>query len=550
MNKLQEYLGYLVLICLLAFGQPARSQICSVLSGFFLWGLLWFILSHIPRNRYLFASVSFFLVEAVRLSWMATPHYHGWGILLPFLFFSSVCAIQLLYFWNKLLKENELSYFKIFGLASFWTLLEWSRLYFLCGYPFNPMGLSLSGSLPTMQLASLFGIYGLTFFSLVFNLTAFKCFKEKRSTDLTIFTLMSASLVLFGFYRLGEDKKRLETKRVALVQTGWTLEDKGVVCSPYQKSLGEIEQLYYLLTQAKKAYKEKVDLIVFPEGAISEAKKKVASCAQIKTLFSWVFSEKKKEIESLFSLEGEVSYLDVFKALSTLCEAEIILGAFVESENQTERFCNAALWISPKKEVMWYGKRKLVPLGEYLPKGFPTFIASQYGVTSFFSEGKEKKVLGQKIKYLPTVCFEECFSHFTKKDKALDVDLLVNITNDIWFYPSLLAKQHLYHARLRALENGIPHIRACNSGITAVIDYKGRILQTLPESKADGRPYQGLLISDVPMRSISTVYSIWCDRSILAISTLFSFFYLVHIFKKNKIFQRSKLALVFKKKLS
>lgn len=104
--------------------------------------------------------------------------------------------------------------------------------------------------------------------------------------------------------------------------------------------------------------------------------------------------------------------------------------------------------------------------------------------------------------------------------------MFVNITNDSWFYPSNLAKQHMHLGRIRAVEYGIPVIRSCNTGITAFISANGEIKQQLPEYQKNQELYKGALFGSIDLMKIKTVYSNVGDFLILGlcfISILFSF---------------------------
>ncbi|MCB1136292.1 MAG: apolipoprotein N-acyltransferase, partial [Chlamydiia bacterium] len=84
--------------------------------------------------------------------------------------------------------------------------------------------------------------------------------------------------------------------------------------------------------------------------------------------------------------------------------------------------------------------------------------------------------------------------------------LLVNVTSDVWFPHSRLPIQHLEHGRLRTVENGVPLVRACNTGVTAAVDALGRTIEAFGD--ADG-PYEwksGALYVQVPLFRYDTLY--------------------------------------------
>jgi apolipoprotein N-acyltransferase len=96
----------------------------------------------------------------------------------------------------------------------------------------------------------------------------------------------------------------------------------------------------------------------------------------------------------------------------------------------------------------------------------------------------------------------------------MGAELFVSVSNDAWFPHSRLARQHFDHGRIRAVENGAPMLRSCNSGITCGIDAFGRTVQVVPPLKSQAEAAVFLM----PMLSFPTLYTWWGDGAILAIS--------------------------------
>lgn len=106
------------------------------------------------------------------------------------------------------------------------------------------------------------------------------------------------------------------------------------------------------------------------------------------------------------------------------------------------------------------------------------------------------------------VCYEVIFP-----DRLIDgadrPQLIVNVTNDGWFGRSTGPHQHLAQARMRAIEQGLPVVRAANTGISAVIDSHGRYLHRLPLIEA------GVIDSPLPAAISTTAYGAWGDALLL-----------------------------------
>ncbi|MGC1489717.1 MAG: apolipoprotein N-acyltransferase, partial [Albidovulum sp.] len=131
-----------------------------------------------------------------------------------------------------------------------------------------------------------------------------------------------------------------------------------------------------------------------------------------------------------------------------------------------------------------YDKHHLVPFGEYFP--FGDFLA-RFGITAFaarygrgYTPGPGAVVLdlGAAGKVLPLICYEAVFPQDLNA-AAERADWILQITNDGWFGTQAGPYQHLAQARLRAIEQGLPLMRVANTGVTAAIDAKGRVTQSL-----------------------------------------------------------------------
>jgi apolipoprotein N-acyltransferase len=102
--------------------------------------------------------------------------------------------------------------------------------------------------------------------------------------------------------------------------------------------------------------------------------------------------------------------------------------------------------------------------------------------------------------------------------KKQGADVMLNLTSDAWFPTSRLMQQHFDHARPRTVENGIPLLRACNTGITGAIDSLGRVVAVLGENPKEAEWIADSLKIEVPTYSFNTLYSLVGDYLILVIS--------------------------------
>ena len=153
-----------------------------------------------------------------------------------------------------------------------------------------------------------------------------------------------------------------------------------------------------------------------------------------------------------------------------------------------------------------YDKHHLVPFGEYMPLAsvfarFNIFGLAARAETGYASgPGPQLIDLGALGKALPLICYEAVFPQDVNAAPERP-DVLLQITNDAWFGNFAGPQQHLQQARLRAIEQGLPMIRVANTGISAVIDPYGRVVDSLPLGRA------GFLDVAVPAPVAPTLYS-------------------------------------------
>ncbi|MFD1159816.1 apolipoprotein N-acyltransferase [Roseovarius aestuarii] len=166
-----------------------------------------------------------------------------------------------------------------------------------------------------------------------------------------------------------------------------------------------------------------------------------------------------------------------------------------------------------------YDKHHLVPFGEFVP--FGNFMA-RFGIAGIaaqdghgFSAGPRGRVieLGDIGKALPLICYESVFARDLRAAPER-ADFILLITNDAWFGKISGPYQHLAQARLRSVEQGLPMIRAANTGISAMIDPAGRITHSLPLGQA------GWIDAPLPLPRPPTLYARIGDLPVLAVLLL------------------------------
>ena len=151
-----------------------------------------------------------------------------------------------------------------------------------------------------------------------------------------------------------------------------------------------------------------------------------------------------------------------------------------------------------------YRKRHLVPFGEFIPVGFHWVLAILHIPMSDFTRGAERQppLAAGGVRFGVAICYEDLFGEEVI-DQLPAAQVLVNVSNDAWFGKSFAAEQHLQASQMRALETGRWMVRSTNTGASAAIDERGRIVSRLPEFTA------GTLVHSVVPREGSTPYTRW-----------------------------------------
>jgi apolipoprotein N-acyltransferase len=244
-------------------------------------------------------------------------------------------------------------------------------------------------------------------------------------------------------------------------------------------------------------------------------------------------SEKKSEIHPQIVVWSEASVSEpinlphVLDAVSSFLDNDQILLAGAVSQDKDKGLDYVGMYgvKSGGKLDFEYHKIHLVPFGEYMPfvtKFLPIKKLTD-GFLDYSAGGTAQEFTVRSLKVTPIVCYEVIFPDEVKQ-RSQDTDVIINISYDSWFGKSSGPYQHYHIARMRAVENGVPLIRSANSGISAIIDPVGRVLQ-----KADINSYT-ILDGYIPEKLINrTFYSLYSQY--LMIVFLILMIFLVDSFK-------------------
>lgn len=519
---------------IIAYGQPARQPVLGIFSGVFGFALFWRAMLSFSssRHRFCLAASWFFATQLVQLSWMSTTVYMGPFILVVYLSINAVLALQFAFLSLRMNCSNFSGILPCLGLAGLWVLFEWSRLFICTGFTWNPAGLFLSCNTYSCQLASVFGIYGLSFWVILVNLLALQASLHRRLKIVALWTILAMFPYIGGAIYIHSLEKIEPEKslKALLVQTALLPERKDYDPTRPKSFMPLVQQWRQVLHLLKQKLTDDgtIDLIILPEGALPYgAYYYTYDLKTIETIWEHQFG--KEALLNLPPLEKPLAFLRAgywkvtnaywAQAIANQYLADVILGLDDEKHNA------AFLFRPHQKKIERYEKTILVPISEYVPFSqmhiWSNFIANQFGITQSFSPGNGIKVMPAKVPLAISICYEETYGQLCREGRVQGAKLFVNLTNDAWFPSSLLAKQHFDHGIIRSVENGVSVIRSCNTGITGGVDRFGRILKLLPpsEKKADA------LLLEVPLHCHFTLYTLWGDWAILLLSSCFFLIY-------------------------
>lgn len=531
-----RFLSLLISFCIVMLAQPDWSKHFCFLASFLGFGLFWYSLSLFSsKEQFKIALVWFGIIALGHLSWLFSDHYVGKAIWL-FLLFVALTTGSVFACLSKLIVKAPLSIMKCLAFAAFWTIFEWSRLFFLSGYTWDPIGLSLTKNFFSVQNISVTGVFGLSFWVLFTNLLFFRALKQRTWKNgcmalMALFLPYCTGMGLYQFYKTNQETS--PQYHALLIQPSMTPEQRGFGTPNLRLTpLQQWEKVFALLA----GYKNKsVDLIVLPEGAFSYGPYN----AVIGSFEAQEALKKYFQVEVSFS-EEEICHAYIAHLLAEIFDAHVIIG-LEDYDYETHKAYNAA-FVFDQERCSRYEKRILLPIAEYFPFQWCLGFAKKWGIASSFEKGQEAKVVKGKheTNLGLSICYEETFGHLMRENRKKGADILVSISNDAWYPDSRLPLVHYYHGKLRSIEQGIPQIRACNTGVTCVIDSFGNTLKMLNYETFFFKSPSEVLYTGLPLYHYKTLYTLWGDAFILIISGVFLAMSSVGSLLRRSFFSRTK----------
>jgi len=345
----------------------------------------------------------------------------------------------------------------ILFFPALWAVSEWVRGWLFTGFPWLALGYSQAPASPFAGFAPLLGVFGVSLAAAVVA--------AALATIVARFADLRSQGAQLGMASLAREPGAwiiviLLTAGIASSGREWTqrLAGKGTSVALLQGNIPQemkwrperaraTLETYLALAQSAEA-----ELILLPETALP-----------------------------MFDVQVPGNYLEMLAELGRRNKGDLLVG--VPELEASERYYNSVMnFGSAPRQI--YRKHHLVPFGDYFPlRSLLGWIMKLLHIPmSDFSRGAPvqppMQVAGQKVAV--NICYEDAFGEEIIRQLP-EATVLANFTNDAWWGKSIASVQHLQIAQMRAIETGRPMLRATNTGITAIIDPKGRIAVSAPE---------------------------------------------------------------------
>ncbi len=351
---------------------------------------------------------------------------------------------------------------------SIWLIVEYARSLGFIGYNVGYLGYTQWSYPAVLNIASVYGYWGIPFIMVLFQAIAVLVFLRKlqgrslAAAVLIVGLLAGGGTLLPNLFPTEKNETPLWT---ALIQGNSSPEE---TLSASGKEV--ILKRYLDLTRQAKVQEPRLELIVWPETVVD-----------------------------LYVREQDISHRPQMTALAKELDISILYGARVRTR---EDLFNAVVLLTPDGDFQSYYKHRLVPFVEYFPLKAQLNSMLNLDVTlGSYTPGSEItlfEVSGNPV--AGVICFESYFGDFTRHFARLGGRHLFVLTNDAWFGETIGLEQHAQVAAIRAAELGIGVTQVANSGITISFDYQGR------ELLRSGKMIEDSFILPLDLASRPTIY--------------------------------------------
>ena len=348
--------------------------------------------------------------------------------------------------FNRVVGKQPLSF------AALWVLQEWMKTWLFTGFPWLFVGYAFTEQYWLSSLAPVAGVFAVSFVAILLAASLVELLRRRGGYMIPTIVMLVVSCALWLINPQWTKPKGTPDLSVSLIQGNIPQDLKWL--TEYQ-----VETLKIYATLSSTEWGS--DIILWPESSIPMFQDEAVG-------FINEMVKMAKETDTTW-VTG-IPYKDE--------------AAFNAKTDKYPPFYNSVIALGADAEGM-YKKQRLVPFGEYIPfEGMLDILPNLAGSQDImsYSRGSDNqsplRVRGHNLG--AAVCYEVAYPDTTRKN-AINTDFLLTISNDAWFGSSAGPLQHLQMVQMRALENGRWFMRATNTGVTAIIDHKGRIVKRAPQ---------------------------------------------------------------------
>lgn len=333
----------------------------------------------------------------------------------------------------------------------FWVATEFFRAKVI-GFPWDLLGTVLVDNIPISRIASVTGVYGLSFEIVLMNVALVAVLvgrRERRTLMLAAFILLVGILETGSYF---EPPRSVSSGTARIVQQNISLNQRWNA-DTYEQTLADLSKLSVMQPGEGMPGDPLPDLVIWPESPAP-------------------------------FYGNDPRYRGTLSSIAREARAYVLAGTLgvLHDTDTTQNVYNSAQTVAPDGQwIARYDKIHLVPFGEYVPfQDLLSFAKKLTKEVGDFVPGSERLVVPVHSYKLGTfICYEAIFPDEVRLFARDGAGLLVTISNDGWFGDTGAAVQHLRMARMRAIENNRWVVRSTNTGISGSIDPFGRVVKQL-----------------------------------------------------------------------
>jgi apolipoprotein N-acyltransferase len=390
----------------------------------------------------------------------------------------------------------------------FWVAIELFRDR-VVGVPWNPLGGAQVDNIPFARIAQTTGVYGLSFAIMLVNcaFVAALLLRGQRRKNLLISAVAAAIALQIGV--LAKPAPFAATHQAVLVQENVPLLEPAEWTPRYfDQTIGDLTRLSVEAARTGRSAENRSSNNGAPGNHSSDDHGSENSSSENRSsespgLIIWPESP-----APFFIADPRLQQWLVAMAQDT--NSSLVVGSLGEAQDTSgkRQLLNSALVMDPHGNIMGrYDKIHLVPFGEYIPFQNLLFFANKLTrEVGDFGRGTERKVFELGGTHAGIfICYESVFPDEVREFTANGAQVLINISDDLWYGETGAPAQHLQMARMRAVENHRWILLATNNGTTAAVDPFGRVVKQAP------RNVRAALVVPYAPQNESTFYSRYGD---------------------------------------